>query len=159
MSNYMKAAAVLFAFLVAIFFMLAPVVAGNEEYGRSSDSANMNGGLLMTLCSWPVLPAVFAAIMAMCVLLLPGKTAGIICAACAFVPLLTYFFILGIDQFKFAVEGAREMKAPSPIVMGYGTILSMVSGFICAALCFFSDNSPAKSRPAPGPGPSPTSEW
>ena len=66
MSNYMRPIAVFFAFLYVIFFMLAPVVSINQIalYGYSStESEIINGGVLMLICAWPILPAIFGVMM------------------------------------------------------------------------------------------------
>ena len=161
MSNYMRPIAVFFAFLYVIFFMLAPVVSINQIalYGYSStESEIINGGVLMLICAWPILPAIFGVMMGIFAMVLPGKIAAIINGISAFVPLFTFWFILGMDEFKL-VGNLGRMVSYNPFSIGYGTILSIICGVICAVLCFFPDFSAAPKTRTAGLGTDVGNEW
>lgn len=118
------------------------------------------------------IPLAAAVAMLICTFVLPGKTACIVNAVGAVVPLIVFFLfrdslvssglsIAGaiVPGFGSAVSGLGAAAVSSILTVGAGVVLPVIAGAAAALLCFLSDNAQKPAERTAGLGASTDDDW
>ena len=115
---------------------------------------------------------VFGIGMGLSAFFLPGKTAGIICIACAVLTLIVYFIFQGavigdslglagaiVPGLGTAISGLAPAAIGQMLTVGAGVVVPMILAGVAAVLCFLSENAQKPAERTAGLGSSSDDEW
>ncbi len=158
--NWKNLAAMGCSILYILLYLFLPVIAVKLL------GVGASGMDLFSLSVWSYLPLIAGIAMAVCALVTPPQTGGVVCIVGAFIPLITYFILSGeIVGGVASLSGVPGMSsllgmgANAIFTVGAGVILPMLLGIGAAVLCFLSDMKPKMVKRTSGFSANEDDEW
>lgn len=159
-TNWKNLAAMGCSILYILLYLFLPVIAVKLI------GVGASGMDLFSLSVWSYLPLVAGIAMAICAVVTPPKSGGIVCIVGAFIPLITYFILNGeIVSGVATLSGVSGMNsvlgmgANAIFTVGAGVILPLLLGIGAAVFCFLSDMQPKGTTRTAGLGTDEGDEW
>ncbi len=158
--NWKNLAAMGCSILYILLYLFLPVIAVKLI------GVGASGMDLFSLSVWSYLPLVAGIAMAVCAMVTPPKTGGIVCIVGAFIPLITYFILNG--EIVSGVASISGIPALNPLLgmganviftVGTGVILPLLLGIGAAVFCFLSDMQPKATTRTSGFSSGEDDEW